>query len=44
MGGPKILNIQDLTPAGAVGGINSLFYAQMRRTAAAAAGDRFHFV
>ena len=37
-------NILDLTLAGMVGGLNRLFYAQMRRTAAAATGNRFHFV
>ena len=36
--------IQDLTLAGAVGGLNRLFYAQMRRTTAAAAAIRVHFV
>ena len=34
-------DIQDLTLAGEVGGLNHLFYSQMRRTAAAA---RFHFL
>ena len=40
----KIFHILDLTLAGAVGGLNRLFYAQMRRTTAAAAENRFHFV
>ena len=36
--------ILDSTLAGAVGGLNCLFYAQTRRTTAAAAENRFHFV
>ena len=39
-----MINILDLTLAGAVGGLNRLFYAQMRRTTAAAAAKRVHFV
>ena len=34
----------DLTLAGAVGGLNRMFCAQTRRTAAAAVENRFHFV
>ena len=41
---PGYEDILDLTLAGAVGGLNRLFYAQTRRTTASAAENRFHFV
>ena len=40
----KLNHILDLTLAGAVGGLNRMFCAQTRRTAAAAVENRFHFV
>ena len=40
----RIIIIRDLTTAGAVGGINRLFYTETRHLIAAAAENRLHFV